>query len=47
MKGYSPLQVRKGVSLHSDPNSFDIYARITAEDLHKGPAANQAFAAAA
>lgn len=37
-KGYSPLQVRKGVSLHRNPNTFEnVYARIRPEDLHGGP----------
>jgi integrase len=42
-KGYSALQVRKGVSLHLNPNTFEnVYARIKPEDLHKGPAAPRA-----
>lgn len=41
-KGYSALQVRKGVSLHRNPNTFEnVYARIKAVDLHNGPAAKQ------
>lgn len=39
-KGYSSLQVRKGVSLHRNPNTFEnVYARIKAVDLHNGPVA--------
>lgn len=42
-KGYSALQVRKGVSLHRNPNTFEnVYARIKAEDLHNGPKAKVA-----
>jgi hypothetical protein len=37
-KGYSPLQVTKGVSLHFGIDVMvDRYARIKAADLHKGP----------
>lgn len=42
-KGYSSLQVRKGISLHRNPNIFEnTYARIKAESLHDGPAAERA-----
>lgn len=42
-KGYSALQVRKGISLHRNPNTFEnVYARIKAEDLHNGPRATVA-----
>lgn len=42
-KGYSSLQVRKGISLHRNPNTFEnVYARIKAADLHNGPASKVA-----
>lgn len=37
-KGYSPLQITKGVSLHLDTSIMETrYARIKAADLHRGP----------
>lgn len=37
-KGYSVVQVQKGVSLHKDIKTLvGTYTRIRAEDLHKGP----------
>jgi integrase len=42
-KGYSPLQVTKGVSLHLDITTMtQRYARIKAIDLHKGPVGTRA-----
>jgi integrase len=43
-KGYSVIQVQKGVSLHKGDGKVlqETYLRIKPEDLHKGPAAQQA-----
>lgn len=37
-KGYSPLQITKGFSLHSDTKMLETrYGRLKALDMHKGP----------